>query len=345
MYYDFMIRTLVRQFSAMISLLVLFSLLWVVNLPSYSAQTITPSVCTFCPPVIIIINQQTTNSTNCCDPLCPQCVSGVPPIANCTGPKCPCRDCVCCYTLTVYEATTTTCTETVTESSLSVSTWTVSSFVNTLVSVTFPITFTQLDTVFYTTTQTFSATATDTTTTTTKVTTTFTSISTFYLTTVSTTVSNTFKSESVVGAGTADITEILLQTVSTFVEAIDLVIFIETLAVTSTETFATFTGADSFFATTTVTRTGIFETVIDGTVTVEGETVNLVTQTDDEMATVTESIFVTDGTVNVSPSLSITQSIAVTEPATLATATELVTEAITATELTITVSVTASASD
>lgn len=139
--------------------------------------------CTSCLPSIIVVKATTSRATNCCDFRCPLCNGGLPaPVGTeCFGERCPCRNCVCCYTETVYEAVTRTCIALEETTSTSISTWTVSFYSNTLVSTTRTFTFTQLDTVLYSVTE-VSTTTVDTPTTVTRGTTvTTTLISTFYL--------------------------------------------------------------------------------------------------------------------------------------------------------------------
>lgn len=173
-----------------------------------SATTPVIPTCTGCPPAVIIIEASTSSASRCCDPLCHQCIGGIPPLvsATCTGEYCPCKGCVCCYTSTVYVATTTTCVEHFTTISTNISTWTVNYFVNELLTTTFTFTFTQRDTRVYTDTETITETVDNTSVSTSTTVETSIQVSTFFLTT-STLIENSISSVTVLSETLPDIFE------------------------------------------------------------------------------------------------------------------------------------------
>jgi len=99
----------------------------------------------------------------CCNSLCPACI-----LPNTTSTvshtairvindgcravgtqRCPCANCLCCYTHTLLVPTTTTCTEILTEEFISTDTLTLTSFAGSMVTEFFEITFTARDTIIY----------------------------------------------------------------------------------------------------------------------------------------------------------------------------------------------------
>lgn len=102
----------------------------------------------------------------CCDPACPKCLGGPPPAPGsfcrwgcpegkgCPG-TCPCDECVCCYTTTLFSTATSTCLDTSISSITVTSTSTVQTFTSTILTTVESLIFTVYNVFDYTTVQTF----------------------------------------------------------------------------------------------------------------------------------------------------------------------------------------------